>query len=101
METVNGSAGAGAMRAFITNHGPHAPEVVADMTMHQIVDRESNPYKAAEVRQALVDLYAQAIRTARVIFKHADNDTMKRAINQIVVRDFATALDIERQFSKE
>jgi hypothetical protein len=110
MEQVNGRPGVGSIRAFTTNYGPHTPEVIAEMTMSQLVDQDSNPLASAEIRQALVDLYAQTQRTMRVIFKQAvhdakvhdvDRNMMKTAINQIICRDFATALDVERHYSKE
>jgi hypothetical protein len=110
MQNVNGNSGVGAIRVVTTNYGPHTPEVVADMTMSQLVDRDSNPIASAEIRQTLVDLYAQTQRTMRLIYKQAvhdarmhevDKNVMKSAINQIICRDFATALDIERHYSKE
>lgn len=101
MRGVSSQTTGGNFRVFTTNNGPHTPEIVAEMSLHQIVDNDSNPLKRAEVRQSLVDLYAQVQRTARVMFKiSAGNDALMRSINQILSRDFATALDIERQFHK-
>jgi hypothetical protein len=92
----------GTFKVFTTNHGTHTPELLAEMSLSQLVTEDSHPIKRAEVRQALVDLYAQVQRTAQTLFKHAErNDVLKRAINQILTKDLNTALDIERQFHKE
>jgi hypothetical protein len=101
MKAINGNSHAGGFRVFSTNGGPHAPEMVAEMSMHNLVADDANPLKSAEVRQSLVDLYAQAQRTIRLMFKHAPDSEVRRCVNQILVRDFATALDIELQFHKE
>lgn len=101
METVNGNSGAGSLRVLITNNAlAHTPEAIAALSMLQLVDKDSNPVGAAEVRQRLVDLYAAAQRLARTTYKYAENDTMIRAINQIVVKDLATTLDVERQIHR-
>jgi hypothetical protein len=50
MEQVNGRPGVGSIRAFTTNYGPHTPEVIAEMTMSQLVDQDSNPLASAEIR---------------------------------------------------
>ncbi len=102
MHSVNGNIVSGNFRVFTTDHGPHTPELIAEMSLHQIVDNDSNPLKRAEVRQTLVDLYQQVQRTARLMFKITEgNDLLMRSVNQILTRDFTTALDIERQLHRE
>jgi hypothetical protein len=98
----------GAFRPVITNGGVHPPELVADMSMTDLLDKDSNPVKGAHIRQNLVELYAEAHRVVRILFQLvadekgiADREVLKRAIIQILTRDFNTLLDIERQLFKE
>jgi hypothetical protein len=44
-------------------------------------------------------IFKQAVHDAKV--HDVDRNMMKTAINQIICRDFATALDVERHYSKE
>ena len=108
MESVSASTGASSFRPFITNGGPHSVETTTAMSMHSLVDINSNPIKAAAVRAQLEDLYAQARTTIHFMFSMVadektteSRDVMKRAIIQILVRDFNTLLDIERQIHKD
>lgn len=102
MQQIDSNGLAGQFRIFVTERGQHAPEMMAAMSLHQLVDNDSNPLKRAEIRQALAECYAGIQRVARIMFNTTQgNDMLNRAIIQILSKDFAVALDIERQFHKE
>jgi hypothetical protein len=101
MESVSSSTQAGLIKAFSTDGGPHSPDTLAEMTIYQL-GSGSNPESIAELRGLLVDHYTATQAIARFIYgKIPALDEARHSVNQILARDFATALDIERQWAKE
>lgn len=102
MQGIETGPKAAPFKIFVTERGQHAPELMAAMSLHRIVDNDSNPLRRAEVRQSLVEFYQQLQRTARLMFSITQgDDLLNRSVIQILLKDFETALDIERQFHKE
>ena len=102
MEPVRTDAAPAGFRVFKTNQGAHSPETLAEMTICQLMDeKHSNPAKVSALRQELTDAHAAVQRLIRRIYELDPdmNDDQRRAVNVVLAREFATSLDIERQYA--
>lgn len=101
MKTVSAQAQPGAMRAFVTPGGAHSPQTLAEMTLCQLTDPNDNPAKVEELRSDLIICHNAIQHMIRRMFAlSTTDDAMRRRIIDVIARDFATSLDIERQLYK-
>ena len=100
MEPARTDAAPAGFRVFKTDQGAHSPETLAEMTICQLLDQTaSRPAKVAALRQELVETHAAIQKMIRRVYELSPgmDDVTMRAVNQVIARDLATSLDIERQ----
>ena len=107
MQPIETNGSVGNFRTFITDGGVHSPETLAEITISQLIDPQSNPNTIAKIRAMLTDFYAGEQIMTRCLFnvvdEHIDNQTPERRamcrlqITQLLAREISTLLDIERK----
>jgi hypothetical protein len=101
MDAVRSSTAPEPFRVFKTDKGAHTPETLADMTLYQLASPKDDPAKVDRLRRELVDAHSAIQQMIRTLFEmSAANDGARRRIIEIIARDFATSLDIERQHAQ-
>ena len=101
MDAVRSSTAPEPFKIFKTDRGAHTPETLADMTLYQLATPQDNPAKVETLRRELVNAHGTVQQMIRTLFAMSPaDDGARRRIIEIIARDFATSLDIERQHAQ-
>lgn len=101
MDAVRGSTAPQPFKIFKTDSGAHTPETLAEMTLYQLASPQDNPVKMEKLRRELANAHCAIQQMIRTLFAMSGaDDGARRCIIEIISRDFATSLDIERQHAQ-